>query len=803
MIKFKRNKEKGFTLIELLITICVLSLIMAIAFFTIIKITDKVKEKKNKININNVKEGASQYIKEFKTDSKYWIKEIKNEETSTYTEFACTTVGMLVNKGILKSNVLGAKVVIDTDDGNSVEKTIDSNTSIRINRNPETKVYDNNILFYDESCKSEISLVVLKLEKTNLPDGNNNWYKNNVEISVDVISGNEDNIDNYLYSAKIGNNSKTRINPLVNGNHIFVSENGKNIDVCAVAFDVFDNQSDEFCLTTNDLEGENSRYKKDSEKPSTPDLVLTTNGSYMITAGGSSDNFTSTSDLKYIYKIENLDNGSVGNGSESFVSFLSNSRSENGIVVTYETEDEAGNRSDPVSKTLTINNSENKLTENTKWYCSLDTSVDYESKDLAEKACGPQKGVVTEISSIYECSKDKVTYSDITTAKNNCKTEIKGDVTPNVIKYYCDINGKTYSSLEDATEKCVNISTEYLYEESKKYKCSLSDELFNDEVSASEKCESIVNEQPGTINYIYMCENNNFNYNVCSTGRWSYGLVTVTYNTGRNFLYYDGYNKYCGFVSSSSENCNIDVGGISINTFNSSSCNSSNDSGTESEWWRAFSGYNRGYENAYSWNYKQESNGKYYCSRQWFVNYYSYGITPDIFYGCSLTGEYYSDITTARNNCKKSYTIEEIDGYYCPITGDFSTYVHDLSDTCYKETETSGNIEEKINSYKCSLNGKSYTTLAKAEQECTSVEEEEINTIKQFKCDLYPDDIYTDYNDADNSCITTITGTTASRLNYYCSVNNKNYDVLNDETEKCKNHCPTGTYYESGCYIFN
>ena len=88
------KNNKGFTLIELLVTIAIITLVLGITGYSVIRIINSSKEKSQAISISNVKSAARAYIEEYPVT---WTE----EENGYYT---CISINQLVEKGYLKEN---------------------------------------------------------------------------------------------------------------------------------------------------------------------------------------------------------------------------------------------------------------------------------------------------------------------------------------------------------------------------------------------------------------------------------------------------------------------------------------------------------------------------------------------------------------------------------------------------------------------------------------------------------------------------------------------------------------------------
>ena len=94
--------RKGYTLIELLAVILIISLIITLSIFGIIKAVNSSKEKAATLSINSIKEAAETYATEKNNDSSYWL-----DITDKENKYFCITIEELMNKGLLdkKANI--------------------------------------------------------------------------------------------------------------------------------------------------------------------------------------------------------------------------------------------------------------------------------------------------------------------------------------------------------------------------------------------------------------------------------------------------------------------------------------------------------------------------------------------------------------------------------------------------------------------------------------------------------------------------------------------------------------------------
>ena len=96
--------RKGYTLIELLAVILIISLIIALSIFGIIKAINSSKEKVTTLSEKSIKEAAETYATEKNDDSNYWL-----DITDKENKYFCTTIEELMNKGLLDKKAESTK----------------------------------------------------------------------------------------------------------------------------------------------------------------------------------------------------------------------------------------------------------------------------------------------------------------------------------------------------------------------------------------------------------------------------------------------------------------------------------------------------------------------------------------------------------------------------------------------------------------------------------------------------------------------------------------------------------------------
>lgn len=96
--------RKGYTLIELLAVILIISLIITLSIFGIIKAINSSKEKAATLSEKSIKEAAETYATEKNDDSSYWL-----DITGENNKYFCITIEELMNKGLLDKKAESTK----------------------------------------------------------------------------------------------------------------------------------------------------------------------------------------------------------------------------------------------------------------------------------------------------------------------------------------------------------------------------------------------------------------------------------------------------------------------------------------------------------------------------------------------------------------------------------------------------------------------------------------------------------------------------------------------------------------------
>ena len=132
--KIKRLNKRGFTLVELLAIIVITAVVLGIGTYSVIKLVDNSKNGALTISVNSIKESASVYSDE---DSSRWIEPYNDD----YSYF-CTTIGELINKGIIKKNA-------------TLPNGIDRDKYVSIKKNKVTLVKGSPIILNDSGTSED------------------------------------------------------------------------------------------------------------------------------------------------------------------------------------------------------------------------------------------------------------------------------------------------------------------------------------------------------------------------------------------------------------------------------------------------------------------------------------------------------------------------------------------------------------------------------------------------------------------------------------------------------------------------
>ena len=343
----EKRKRKGFTLVELLVTIVIVSLITVITLVSVNKVMDVTKENKNKISLKNIQTSARTYVEEFKREDKFWSVNSAADET----EYACASVGMLINKGFLKKNILNT-----TLDG----KTITRNTSVLIKRNRHTKVLSNEELIFNSKNCTETNEIDIDFIVSGDP-GENDWYIGDVTVELRIVNEGQIQKDETKYT--LTEDGASSNNFTVTGYKTEINEEGKNIDFCVTVVSLKDEEKT-FCISDD-----SEKIFIDKTKPTLSEDNFKFDENYNLIANNATDNVTSSENIKYYLTYDNEEETI---GSAEFT-INNDTRIENKEVKVY-VKDEAGNTSNTITKTLNIIDSQTEsITSDTKYYCKFCT----------------------------------------------------------------------------------------------------------------------------------------------------------------------------------------------------------------------------------------------------------------------------------------------------------------------------------------------------------------------------------------------------------------------------------------------
>ena len=147
------NKDrKGFTLVELIATLFIVSVILGICVYSVIRIINKSSDESERIAMSNILSTARYYVEEF-SDEVAWQE--SKEDTSQ--KFSCVSVNELINKNLLKSDVkknydLSEYVIVTKNDSNTIVSEELDDTGICSSEETSVKVptkekYCNNLVY--------------------------------------------------------------------------------------------------------------------------------------------------------------------------------------------------------------------------------------------------------------------------------------------------------------------------------------------------------------------------------------------------------------------------------------------------------------------------------------------------------------------------------------------------------------------------------------------------------------------------------------------------------------------------------
>ena len=130
--------RKGYTLIELLAVILIISLIIALSIFGIIKAINSSKEKAATLSEKSIKEAAETFAAEKNDDNNYWL-----DITDKENKYFCITIEELMNKGLLDKKA------------NIESKDFDIHSYVLVKKNKVTMVNSKAEILTNDKAKSD------------------------------------------------------------------------------------------------------------------------------------------------------------------------------------------------------------------------------------------------------------------------------------------------------------------------------------------------------------------------------------------------------------------------------------------------------------------------------------------------------------------------------------------------------------------------------------------------------------------------------------------------------------------------
>ena len=130
--------RKGYTLIELLAVILIISLIITLSIFGIIKAINSSKEKAATLSEKSIKEAAETFAAEKNDDNNYWL-----DITDKENKYFCITIEELMNKGLLDKKA------------NIESKDFDIHSYVLVKKNKVTMVNSKAEILTNDKAKSD------------------------------------------------------------------------------------------------------------------------------------------------------------------------------------------------------------------------------------------------------------------------------------------------------------------------------------------------------------------------------------------------------------------------------------------------------------------------------------------------------------------------------------------------------------------------------------------------------------------------------------------------------------------------
>lgn len=313
-VKKAKKKYKGFTLIELLAVIVILSVVAGLGGYVITNVIESTKRKSEEVTINNIQKAAEAYASEFKTDKEWYGEYVgTGENFREVSDFSCTTVQMLIDKGFLKNDIV-------------LPKDFTRNSMIVIRRNEYKSIVSSSIQDVTQCIEYDDKDAEFTFD-SNRPDGLNGWYKkNNILGEIDVIVG-RSGIKSIEYYYKYNNKVEKITNLEISSNNLEsaasfdVGVNSANIQLCAKVINGIDKKFEK-CF---------GPFKRDDAIPSAPVIIASD--------GKNSDSWHNASSLTL--SLNETDNKTYVSG--SLVYYLDNNNATTKVSSVDVSNEETGN----------------------------------------------------------------------------------------------------------------------------------------------------------------------------------------------------------------------------------------------------------------------------------------------------------------------------------------------------------------------------------------------------------------------------------------------------------------------------
>lgn len=471
-------KKNGFTLIEVLAVIVILSIVVSLATISVMKIRNDSLKELLQTKVNNLEAAAKVYGQENPDELKF------NCGVEGYSSDFCTvvTVGELIEGNYFKST----------------ERNKDGNIDL-INNVTNESMWNDEIIIYKKN--NNYYAKYLKNDDINNDDGNNDYIYKDPSITYMVVAENSKSIKVEI-TVKKGTSDVTE--------YYYSKDDGQSYnktDGVTYTFDsLTENTTYKIKAYVKDSKGKSSnivsREVKTIARPSVPTIAFTSD--YKIQLSGST---SSNGSVTYYYSF---DNNSFTKGDKFDIT-------SSGTIYAY-AEDIKSERSDVVSKVITVNNAQNGSVSS-KYYCSHDNSFqdsttcthtyaatlytayecwygtqqgnaciswrgdgygynyadcrnscereanggywDCRERSNGQYSCYAQTGTPSAVEK-YGCFQGGYLYSE-----NVCKNTYNA-----TLKYVCSLNNIGYDTQNEATNACSNYCSEGTFYNGKCYKLS-------------------------------------------------------------------------------------------------------------------------------------------------------------------------------------------------------------------------------------------------------------------------------------------------------------------------------------------